>query len=53
MFSPILYRAAVMADWGLDRVLPGLGRIYFTATLRKSEAVQSAATHNFAAAKAA
>jgi SAM-dependent methyltransferase len=38
LFSRILYRIAVMADWGLDGLLPGLGRIYFTATLRKAEA---------------
>ena len=34
-FSTLLCRAAVMADWLLDRVMPGLGRIYFTATYRK------------------
>jgi SAM-dependent methyltransferase len=35
MFSPWLYRGAVIADWVLARVHPELGRIYFTATLRK------------------
>jgi SAM-dependent methyltransferase len=34
-FSSLLYRGAVVADWLLDRVLPDLGRIYFTATFRK------------------
>jgi SAM-dependent methyltransferase len=53
MFSRILYRAAVMADWGLDRMLPGLGRIYFTATLRKAEALPGVLTHADVAAKAA
>jgi SAM-dependent methyltransferase len=36
-FSRVLTRGAVVADWLLDRILPGLGRIYFTATLRKAE----------------
>ncbi|MBI2808918.1 MAG: class I SAM-dependent methyltransferase [Planctomycetes bacterium] len=35
-FSPLLFRAAVAFDWGLDKVLPGFGRIYFTLVLRKS-----------------
>lgn len=34
-FSPLLYRLAVLLDWSLERVYPGLGKIYFTVTLRK------------------
>jgi SAM-dependent methyltransferase len=34
-FSGLLYRGAVVADWLLDRLVPGLGRIYFTATYKK------------------
>jgi SAM-dependent methyltransferase len=35
-FSPSLCRCAILADWMLERVGAGLGRIYFTATYRKS-----------------
>jgi SAM-dependent methyltransferase len=34
-FSRILYRGAVIADWLLERLVPGMGRIYFTATYCK------------------
>jgi len=37
-FSPLLCRGAVVADWLLDRIGAGLGRIYFTATYRKVSA---------------
>lgn len=34
-FSRVLFRAAVMTDWLLEHCVPGLGRIYFTASYRK------------------
>jgi SAM-dependent methyltransferase len=37
-FSPLLYRMALVADWSLERIYPGLGKIYFTVTLRKPTA---------------
>lgn len=44
-FSPWLYRPAVLIDWGLERVLPGLGKIYFTVVLRKPRAPIKAPSH--------
>ncbi len=38
-FSHVLTRGAIIADWTLDRVVPGMGRVYFTATYRKTGAV--------------
>ncbi len=38
LFSPLLCRCAVIADWALLKLHPDLGCIYFTATLRKSSA---------------
>ena len=35
VFSPLLYRSAVLLDWSLAKVSPGLGEIYFTVVLRK------------------
>jgi SAM-dependent methyltransferase len=40
-FSKLLCRGAIVADWLLDRVQPGLGRIYFSAVLRKTAAAPS------------
>ena len=40
-FSRLLSRGAIITDWLLDRVQPGLGRIYFTATYRKAAAAAS------------
>jgi SAM-dependent methyltransferase len=37
-FSRLLFRGAVITDWTLERLLPGWGRVYFTATYRKSGA---------------
>ena len=34
-FWPPLRRAAVVADWLLDRWRPGLGRLYWVATLER------------------
>jgi SAM-dependent methyltransferase len=34
-FSPLLVRQAVLLDWSLEKVYPGLGKIYFTVVLRK------------------
>lgn len=38
-FSPLLFRLAVLFDWGLERIHPGLGKIYFTVILRKPPAL--------------
>lgn len=35
-FSWVLWRLSIVVDWMLDKLHPGLGRIYFVATLRKS-----------------
>ncbi len=37
-FSALLYRCAVLSDWFCDQLIPGMGRIYFTATLQKAAA---------------
>jgi SAM-dependent methyltransferase len=36
-FFPPLRRAAVVADWALERAWPGLGQLYVVFTLRKSD----------------
>lgn len=36
-FCPPLERLAIVTDWLLEEICPGLGRIYFIATLRKGE----------------
>ena len=36
-FSPLFLHAAVLFDWTLEKVHPGLGRIYFTVVLRKPD----------------
>jgi SAM-dependent methyltransferase len=35
VFSPTLFRLAVLGDWTLERVYPGLGKMYFTLELGK------------------
>jgi SAM-dependent methyltransferase len=35
IFSPTLFRFAVLLDWSLEKVHAGLGRIYFMVVLRK------------------
>jgi SAM-dependent methyltransferase len=39
-FSRWLFRAAVVTDWCLEKLSPGLGRLYFTVVLRKNPAWQ-------------
>ncbi len=34
-FCPPLRRAAVLLDWALERVVPGMGKLYMTLTLEK------------------
>jgi SAM-dependent methyltransferase len=51
-FARLLHRGAIVTDWLLERLRPGLGRVYFTATYRKAQGV-SAAPCNRAAVKAA
>jgi 2-polyprenyl-3-methyl-5-hydroxy-6-metoxy-1,4-benzoquinol methylase len=34
-FSPALLKLATLTDWVLEKILPGLGRIYFVAVMRK------------------
>lgn len=34
----VLFGAGVLTDWLLERCVPGLGRIYFTASYRKTDA---------------
>ena len=34
-FSPLLFRLAVLFDWSLEKIYPGLGKLYFTVVLRK------------------
>jgi hypothetical protein len=36
LFSLPVFRIAVMTDWSLEQIQPGLGKIYFTTVLRKS-----------------
>ena len=38
VFSPLLFRLAVVCDWGLEKLSPDLGRIYFTVVLQKPAA---------------
>jgi SAM-dependent methyltransferase len=38
-FCPPLRRAAIVADWLLEKFLPGWGRIYFVVTLQKGTGV--------------
>jgi SAM-dependent methyltransferase len=42
-FWPRLRRAAVVNDWLLERLWPGLGRLYVVATLRKPGSISVAA----------
>lgn len=37
-FSPLLLHGAVLADWLCEKLIPGMGRIYLTAVLRKAAA---------------
>ena len=41
-FSPALFRLAVIFDWSLERIYPGLGKIYFTVILQKSSSLVDA-----------
>jgi SAM-dependent methyltransferase len=53
-FSPILYRGAVLADWALDKLAPGTGRIYFSVILQKAPSAEGLmATPNLKRARAA
>jgi SAM-dependent methyltransferase len=38
-FAPVLRRTAIFADWLLEKVASGRGRVYLVATLRKPAAV--------------
>lgn len=38
MFSTLVFRQAVRLDWCLEKLRPGLGKIYFTVVLRKPAA---------------
>lgn len=40
-FSRQLFRCAVIADWLLEKLAPGRGRLYFTVVLRKGETVDA------------
>jgi SAM-dependent methyltransferase len=44
-FSPLPYRLAVLSDWSLEKMYPGLGKIYFTVLLRKSAIVMADRKH--------
>jgi SAM-dependent methyltransferase len=35
ILSPLLYRAAIVTDWLLEKAAPGCGRIYFTVVMEK------------------
>jgi SAM-dependent methyltransferase len=41
-FARLLDRAGVMADWLLERCVPGMGRVYFTASYRKTTGTTAA-----------
>jgi len=37
LFSPLLYRGAVVFDWCVEYLTPGFGQLYFTVVLRKPD----------------
>lgn len=39
-FSDILVRMAIVTDWTLEKLIPGMGRIYFVSALRKPGVAQ-------------
>jgi SAM-dependent methyltransferase len=42
VFSPTLFRLAVLTDWSLEKVRPGLGKMYFTIELHKPSVAAAA-----------
>jgi ubiquinone/menaquinone biosynthesis C-methylase UbiE len=36
-FAPLLRKTAILADWFLDKMIPGLGKLYLVAALQKPQ----------------